>query len=124
MASSFREEKALSPFGLLMAYSTSSTRLEIASFYPPVPNRERSAHATNAPVAPLAGTTAVCHTSMWAAWKFGQCSSSIPMQARPASLPATNPAEIGYTKKWGRDGSCRDQILPFASNARTTSFAE
>ena len=55
--------------------------------------RKRKTHATNAPTPPLNGTTAVCHTRMCAASKFGQCNSSIATPASPPSVPAANPAD-------------------------------
>ena len=36
------------------------------------PLRNRSTQASNAPAAPLKGTTAVCHNSTCSAWKFVQ----------------------------------------------------
>ena len=35
-------------------------------------DRDRRAHASNAPTAALAGTTAVCHNSRCSAWKLSQ----------------------------------------------------
>src|SRR5271165_2222674 len=59
--------------------------------------RDRCAFPTNAPTAALTTNTAVCQTKMCMAWKFGQCSSSNPTPANPASVPATTPAETEFT---------------------------
>ena len=48
-------------------------------------------------MAPLTGTTSVCHTRTCSVWKLLQWSSSIETPARAASKPATNPAETGFT---------------------------